>query len=108
MSNADTGVQPLSDTEDNAAEETAKFTPTETQLRWLQRGLEQPGGKLPLFDRVGQKVSEQTVRSCIRHGWAEPWFNNPIKPDWLVCRLTESGRSIADSAPKLPDAEDEI
>ena len=77
--------------------------PNNTQLRWLQRGLDQPGGKLPLFDRVGQKVSEQTVRSCIRHGWAEPWFNNPIKPDWLVCRLTESGRGIAEDAPLLAD-----
>ncbi len=69
--------------------------PTDVQLAWLQRGLEQPGGKLPLFDRIGQKVSEQTVRSCIRNGWAEPWFNNPIKPDWLVCRLTEVGRDLA-------------
>ena len=71
--------------------------PTDVQIRWLQRGLEQPGGKLPLFDRIGQKVSEQTVRSCIRNGWAEPWFNNPIKPDWLVCRLTDAGRTLASS-----------
>lgn len=69
--------------------------PSEVQLTWLQRGLEQPGGKLPLFDHIGQKVSEQTVRSCIRNGWAEPWFSNPIKPDWLVCRLTDSGRELA-------------
>lgn len=68
--------------------------PSEAQLAWLRRGLDQPGGKLPLFDRIGQKVSEQTVRSCIRSGWAEPWFNNPIKPDWLVCRLTEAGRAV--------------
>ena len=72
-----------------------KATPSEAQLAWLQRGLEQPGGKLPLFDKIGQKVSEQTVRSCIRSGWAEPWFNNPIKPDWLVCRLTDAGRLAA-------------
>lgn len=62
------------------------------QRAWLARGLEQPGGKLPLFDRDGQKFSERTVRSCIRHGFAEPWFDNPIKPDWLVCRLTDKGR----------------
>lgn len=103
MSNADTGAQPVKDTDAEMADGKSKITPNETQLRWLQRGLEQPGGKLPLFDRIGQKVSEQTVRSCIRHGWAEPWFNNPIKPDWLVCRLTESGRSIAAGAPILPD-----
>lgn len=76
-----------------------------TQLQWLQRGLDQAGGKLPLFDRIGQKVSEKTVRSCIRKGWAEPWFNNPIKPDWLVCRLTDAGRELAAASPLIPDEE---
>jgi hypothetical protein len=32
------------------------------------------------------------VRSCIDQGWAEPWFSNPLKPDWLVCKLTAAGR----------------
>lgn len=73
----------------------SKAAPTDVQLAWLRRGLDQPGGKLPLFDRIGQKVHDQTVRSCIRNGWAEPWFNNPIKPDWLVCRLTDAGRVLA-------------
>ena len=68
--------------------------PTPPQLAWLRRGLEQPGGKLPLFDSNGKRVSERTVRACIEQGWAEPWFENPIKPDWLVCKLTESGRSV--------------
>lgn len=63
------------------------------QRAWLARGLEQPGGKLPLFDRDGQKISDRTVKSCIRQGFAEPWFDNPIKPDWLVCRLTDKGRT---------------
>lgn len=62
------------------------------QRDWLLRGLVQPGGKLPLFDRDGQKVSDRTIKSCIRHGFAEPWFENPIKPDWLVCKLTDKGR----------------
>jgi hypothetical protein len=70
-------------------------SPSPTQLNWLRRGLSQPGGKLPLFDNWGQRVNEQTVRSCIAHGWAEPWFANPLKPDWLVCKLTSAGRSIA-------------
>jgi hypothetical protein len=68
--------------------------PTEAQIAWLKRGLNQPGGKLPLFDEWGQKVSERTIRSCIDHGWAEPWFSNPLKPDWLVCKLTQAGRKL--------------
>lgn len=68
--------------------------PTPSQLRWLARGRKQAGGKLPLFDETGQRVSERTVRSCIERGWAEPWFVNPIKPDWLVCKLTETGRAV--------------
>ena len=28
-------------------------------------------------------------------GWCEPWFANPMKPDWLVCRLTTTGRALA-------------
>ena len=65
---------------------------TAGQKRWLLRGLGQPGGKLPLFDETGRQVSERTVRSCVEKGWAEPWFANPLKPDWLVCKITEAGR----------------
>src|SRR3546814_8509530 len=61
-----------------------KHRPTVTQLAWLSRGLEQAGGKLPLFDRYGQRYDIRTIRSCLEQGWAEPWFKNPIKPDWLV------------------------
>ncbi|MBF0248159.1 MAG: hypothetical protein HQL36_08830 [Alphaproteobacteria bacterium] len=64
-------------------------------MAWLRRGLSQPGGKLPLFDEEGQQVCERTVRSCIDNGWAEPWFSNPLKPDWIVCKLTTQGRSVA-------------
>ncbi|MAV87315.1 MAG: hypothetical protein CMM67_03630 [Rhodospirillaceae bacterium] len=66
--------------------------PSKIQLNWLKKGLRQAGGKLPLFDSNGQKISAQTVNSCIKNGWAEPWFLNPIKPDWLVCKLTKLGR----------------
>ncbi len=69
--------------------------PTAAQLAWLRRGLDQPGGKLPLFDADGKRVNERTVRACIGQGWAEPWFDNPIKPDWLICKLTKDGRRIA-------------
>ncbi|MDF2763537.1 MAG: hypothetical protein K0S81_531 [Rhodospirillales bacterium] len=69
--------------------------PTPEQRDWLRRGLDQPGGKLPLFDRYGQSVNPRTIRACIDHGWAEPWFTNPLKPDWLVCKLTAAGRAVA-------------
>ncbi len=68
------------------------------QREWLARGLSQPGGKLPLFDRDGQKINDRTIKSCIRKGWAEPWFENPIKPDWLVCKLTDSGRRVIENS----------
>jgi hypothetical protein len=66
--------------------------PTSAQRRYLERGLDQPGGKLPLFDLNGQEIGHRTIRACIQHGWAEPWFPNPIKPDWVVCRVTDAGR----------------
>lgn len=69
--------------------------PSNAQRAWLRRGLAQPGGKLPLFDKQGQNVSPRLVRTCLEKGWAEPWFSNPLKPDWLVCKLTETGRGIA-------------
>lgn len=67
---------------------------TECQRKWLERGLSQPGGKLPLFTEDGQSVNPLTVQSCVKHGWAEPWFSNPLKPDWLVCKLTPEGRKF--------------
>ncbi len=78
----------------------AEFRPTRVQLRYLRRGLDQPGGKLPLFDEAGAAISPRTIRSCIRQGWAEPWFGNPIKPDWLVCRLTAKGRHAVERGPR--------
>lgn len=68
--------------------------PTPGQWAYLQRGLTQPGGKLPLFDENGQRYSARTVQSCIDQGWAEPWFANPIKPDWTVCRLSKRGAAL--------------
>ena len=68
--------------------------PSPRQWKWLVRGLDQAGGKLPLFDEIGQRFSERTVQSCIEKGWAKPWFDNPIKPDWLICKLTDSGRQV--------------
>ena len=70
--------------------------PTDVQKAWLTRGLAQPGGKLPLFDGAGRRIDARTIRACIDQGWAEPWFANPLKPDWLVCRLTDAGRTVAE------------
>jgi hypothetical protein len=78
---------------DGGAAATAGRPPTPAQARWLARGLGEPGGKLPLFDERGRKVSRRTVEACLRAGWAERWFDNPLKPDWLVCRLTRHGRA---------------
>lgn len=69
--------------------------PALTDLLYLRRGLTQPGGKLPLFDLDGQTVDSAIVRRCLDRGWAEPWFSNPLKPDWLVCKLTDAGRRLA-------------
>lgn len=68
--------------------------PTLVELLYLRRGLTQAGGKLPLFDLDGQDVDAAIVRRCVDRGWAEPWFNNPLKPDWLVCKLTDAGRRV--------------
>jgi len=70
------------------------------QRRWLQKGLQQPGGKLPLFDEQGREISARTIRACIDAGWAEPWFSNPIKPDWLVCKLTPAAIEVLSASQK--------
>ncbi len=81
----------------------SKRKPTQAQRRYLERGLNQPGGKLPLFDEHGAEIDPRTIRACIEHGWAEPWFNNPLKPDWLVCRLTDLGRRALDAGFRRDD-----
>lgn len=79
----------------------ASVRPSEAQRRYLARGLSEPGGKLPLFDHEGREVPRKTIESCIAHGWAEVWFNNPTKPNWLVCRLTPQGyRALGQQPPE--------
>jgi hypothetical protein len=70
--------------------------PTDPQRKWLERGLSQPGGKLPLFDQNGRRVDSRIVQACLEKGWADHWFTNPLKPDWQVCKLTEAGRAVLD------------
>lgn len=74
--------------------------PTDAQRRYLQRGLTQPGGKLPLFEPDGREVPRKTITSCMAHGWAEPWVNNPVNPEWVVCKLTPEGYRILGVSPK--------
>jgi len=62
---------------------------------YLRLGLNQPGGKLPLFDKNGREINHRTILACIEKGYVEKWFANPLKPQWLVCRLTNSGRKAA-------------
>jgi hypothetical protein len=63
---------------EGSAGEADRSRPSEAQRRYLERGLIEPGGKLPLFDRDGQEIPHRTVETCIAHGWAEPWFENPL------------------------------
>lgn len=80
---------------DNGLEE---VLPAIGELLYLRRGLSQAGGKLPLFDLDGQAVAQDIVRRCLAEGWAEPWFQNPMKPEWLVCKLTPAGRRVAEAS----------
>lgn len=72
--------------------------PSLAQRRYLSLGLSQPGGKLPLFDRSGQRIAARTIRACMSAGWCDPWYANPIEPKWLVCKLTEDGRTVANNS----------
>ena len=89
-------------TADSSRHISAGVRPTEAQRRYLELGLTQPGGKLPLFDRDGREVPKRTVETCLARGWAAPWAQNPIKPDWLVCRLTEAGYRVLGREPPGP------
>jgi len=72
----------------------ATKTLSEAESNYLKQGLKQPEGKLPLFDGRGQEISSAVIKSCLKKGLAERWFANPLKPDWLVCRITEKGRQV--------------
>ncbi len=86
---------------DHEASIAASVRPSEAQRRYLVRGLSEPGGKLPLFDLEGREVPRKTIEACIAHGWAEVWFNNPTKANWLVCRLTPQGyRALGQHPPE--------
>lgn len=77
--------------------------PRKGELLYLCMGLNQPGFKLPLFDDSGQRIHFAIIQSCVDCGWAEPWFANPLAPDWLVCRLTVAGVQAARLAEGVDD-----
>ena len=77
-------------------------SPTANQRAWLQRGLTEPGGKLPLFDGKGREVDHRTIQACLDAGWAEPWFANPLNSAMQICRLTEKGRAAAEGRRAKP------
>ncbi|ALK08753.1 hypothetical protein [Blastochloris viridis] len=79
--------------------------PSEAQRRYLARGLAEPGGKLPLFDDVGREVPLKTIEACVKHGWAERWTANPVKPDWVVCKLTPAGYRALGAEPPPPPSD---
>lgn len=83
---------------DVEAQQESVGKPSAAQMRYLRLGLNQAGGKLPLFDSDGQEISPKTIRSCVAKGWAEPWFDNPAMPNWLVCKLTDAGRKAAENS----------
>jgi hypothetical protein len=62
-----------------------------------------------LFDADGRKVALRPGQACVANGWAEPWLENPIKPDWLVCRLTAKGYAVhlGQTRPRLNAGEGE-
>ena len=77
-----------------ARAETDDVKITEDEKAYLAMGLDQAGGKLPLFDKFGQEIDHRIIQNCLEKGYAARWFANPLKPDWLVCRLTRDGRDV--------------
>jgi hypothetical protein len=63
-------------------------------LAWLKTGVNNPEGRLSLFDGGGQRIDGKIQRFAIQSELAEGWFANPMRPDWMVCRLTERGRRL--------------
>jgi hypothetical protein len=54
---------------------------------------------------MGARFRAKSSNHALTYGWAEPWFDNPLKADWLVCKLTLDGYQALNRAPgdSLPD-----
>ena len=67
----------------------------DTDMRqWLRGGEDRNDGRLALFDQFGEPIDKKVVKSAIASGLAEPWFANPMRPQWTVCRLTKKGQDF--------------
>lgn len=89
-----------------AATSSAPAVPSDAERRYLVRGLTAPGGKLPLYDLEERRIPAKIIEACLAAGWAERWSSNPVKPDWLVCRLTGKGRAAITATPSRPGGDE--
>ena len=74
---------------------------TDLELRaWLRGGVDRSDGRLAIFDTFGEPVNKAVIKSAIASGLAEPWFSSPMRPQWMVCRLTAKGRAAVSPSAK--------
>jgi len=67
----------------------------DTEMRvWLRGGGAREDGRLALFDQFGEPIDKKIVKTAIASGFAEPWFTNPMRPQWTICRLTRKGQDF--------------
>ena len=67
---------------------------------WLNGGLNREDGRLAIFDTFGEPINKAVIKTAIASGFAEPWFSSPMRPQWMVCRLTAKGRAVVSPSAK--------
>jgi len=77
----------------NRAGNSARMLDTDMRA-WLSGGADRADGRLALFDQFADPIDKQVIKSAIASGLAEPWFASPMRPQWTVCRLTQTGRDF--------------
>ena len=67
---------------------------TQKERDYLRMGINQPGGKLPLFDGQGQEINLSVIKACVNKGLAEQWFcllyTSPSPRDATLSRMPSS------------------
>ena len=71
-----------------------RIRPTNSQKRWLNKGLSMKGKTLPLFNSTGQKFNKRTVKSCLNLGWVIPVMTDPTRSRLTIYKLTEKGEQV--------------